>query len=159
MPDMLVKLYDIKSKPELDADLKSQGIFIKRVMALDKNRLLQFVKSEFQAGWANECDYAFSNHPISCFIAVKNKKVIGFACYDVTAKNFFGPVGVIKEYREQHIGTALTNHCLLSIKHDGYGYAIIGWAESAIPFYQKVFGAIVIENSFPGVYSQMISQE
>lgn len=144
---------------ELEADLKKQGVSIKRAFAPDKNKILEFVSTEFHYGWENECECAFSNHPVSCFIAVKDKKVIGFACYDVTAKNFFGPLGVAEEYRKLHVGTALTNQCMLSMKHDGYGYAIIGWAETAIPFYQKVFGATVIEDSFPGVYGQLISAE
>ena len=29
-----------------------------------------------------------------CFIATENGKLIGFACYDATAKGFFGPIGI-----------------------------------------------------------------
>jgi hypothetical protein len=37
--------------------------------------------------------------PISCFIAVYEKSIAGFACYDATCKDFFGPTGVKKEFK------------------------------------------------------------
>jgi integration host factor subunit alpha len=30
----------------------------------------------------------------SCFIAVRDDRVVGFACHDATFRNFFGPTGV-----------------------------------------------------------------
>ena len=157
--DMLVKLYDLEEQPELYAGLKEQGILVKRVMAADSDLVLQFVKSNWNDSWAHECAYALSNHPISCFIAVKDKKVIGFACYDASAKNFFGPTGVDEQYRNRKIGMALMLKCLFSMKSDGYGYAIIGWVDDAVEFYEKTVHASVIEHSFPGIYRSLIMIE
>lgn len=157
--DMLVKLYRLKEKPELCEKMKAQGVSIKRAMAADTGRVVQFVKNNFGDGWAHECAYAMTSHPISCFVAVRAKRVIGFACYDASAKNFFGPTGVIEDYRGLGVGEALLRACLTAMKNDGYGYAIIGWADDAMKFYEKTVGATAILDSFPGIYQSMIKQD
>jgi len=159
MPDMLVKLYDLEEQIGTVKELKSKGIYIKRVLAPDRHKVIAYVKETFDENWASECECAFSNQPVSCFIAVKDKKVIGFACYDVTAKNYFGPTGVLDNCRGNGIGKALLMQCLLAMKESGYGYAIIGGAEDAIGFYKKAVGAIVIEDSVPGIYRSLIEME
>lgn len=159
MPDMLVKLYNLNDEiPNLN-ELKNNGIQIKRALAPDKHKILAFIKDNFNEYWSSECDVAFSNTPISCFIATKNKTIIGFGCYDATAPNFFGPTGIKKEYRAQGIGKALLCKCLLSMKDDGYGYAIIGGVNEAIKFYQKTVNASIIEDSSPGIYRNLIGIE
>lgn len=156
MPDMLVKLYNIAENHTNITKLSDNGIEIKRALSPDKHLILDYIKNTFGDGWASECDVAFSNKPISCFIAVKDKKIIGFGCYDATAPNYFGPTGVSEAFRGLGIGQELLNKCLISMKNDGYGYAIIGWVEDAIAFYQSAVGATVIEGSEPGIYSRMI---
>jgi predicted GNAT family acetyltransferase len=154
--DMLVKLYDLPDVvPGID-ELKKQGISIKRAIAPDKHRIVQYVKETFSQGWASECDVSFSNHPVSCYIAVKDKKIVGFACYDATAKNFFGPTGVTSDYRGKGIGRALLLKCLLSMREQDYGYAIIGGVELPGEFYVKTANAVPIDNSFPGIYGRLI---
>lgn len=69
MPDMLVKLYEL---PPLDAALEAQsakGIVIRRALAPEKHHVLQWVTRHFSPAWASECDVAFSNAPLSCFVA------------------------------------------------------------------------------------------
>lgn len=156
MPDMLVKLYDLPPEiPGLER-LKQEGIEIKRAMPLDKHKVVAYVKETFYEGWASECDVTFSNKPVSCFIAVKEKQVIGFACYNATCLGFFGPTGVNESFRGLGIGTALLLHCLRSMWEEGYGYAVIGWVDDALEYYKKTVNATVIEDSFPGVYKQRI---
>lgn len=157
MPDMLVKLYNLKEDVSLYETLEKKGIFIKRVMPSDKNLLLNFIKQNFNDGWAGECERALAALPSTCYVAVKDKKILGFACYDATAKDFFGPTGVLESERGQKIGEALLKKSLYSMKEAGYAYAIIGWVEDALGFYQKTVGAIPIEDSFPGVYDNMVS--
>ena len=77
---------------------------------------------------------------------------MGFACYDATAKNF-GPTGVTSDYRGKGIGRALLLKCLLSMREQDYGYAIIG--ELPGEFY-KTANAVPIDNSFPGIYGRLI---
>ncbi|MFU0800406.1 MAG: GNAT family N-acetyltransferase [Xylanivirga thermophila] len=156
MSDMLVKLYDLPDNSENIKKLEEQGIYIKRALAPDKFKVVEYVRETFGDGWASECDVAFSNSPISCFIAVQDKKVIGFACYDATCKDFFGPTGIDENVRGKGIGKALLLACLHAMYEQGYAYAIIGGTGGAIPFYQKVAGATVIEDSVPGIYGRMI---
>lgn len=100
---------------------------------------------------------AFSNNPVSCYIAAREKKLIGFACYEVTAKDFFDPMAVLESERKKGIGQVLLLKCLESMQELGYAYAIIGWpAESAADFYRKCAGAILIDEKFSGVYQRMI---
>ena len=154
--DMLVKLYEVQDCPELTEKLKAEGIFIKKAMTPDLTKITSWVKETFGQGWADECTAAILTD--GCWIAVKDKKVIGFACYDATMKDFFGPTGVQENMRGHGVGKALLIRCLISMKERGYAYAIIG---SAGPkdFYRKAVGAIGIEGSIPGAYRNMVGAE
>lgn len=154
--DMLVKLYTVEEKPELREKLRKQGISVKRAMPADKARVVQFVKNNFGSVWAQECSYAFTAHPVSCFVAAREKRVVGFACYDATAKNFFGPTGVYEKYRGAGVGEALLRACLLAMKSDGYAYTVVGCVGDAAGFYEKTVGAAEIPDSYPGVYANTI---
>ena len=135
-------------------------IVFRRALSIDTRIILEFVRTQFfknGAGWVDECAATLCHHPIGCFIAIENKSVVGFACYDGTAKGMVGPVGVKEGYRKKGIAGVLLNLCFEAMKMDGYAYAVIGWVNS-VEFYEKVCGAIEIPNSFPGVYSRMISQ-
>lgn len=156
MPDMLVKLYDLKDESELYKNLKEEeGISIVRVLAPDRLKVLEFVKENFSEHWVGECETSLSSVPSRCYIAVKDKEILGFACYDVTAKGFFGPTGVRRDMRGKNLGRALLAKCMEAMSNDGYGYAIIGWT-SVTGFYEKCVGAKVIEDSEPGVYGSMV---
>lgn len=158
MSDMLVKLYDLpEAIPGLER-LTAAGVRVERAMASDKHAIVDYVRAQFSAGWASECDVAFSNRPTSCFIAVKDGTVVGFACYDVTAKGLFGPLGVTESFRGRGIGKALLLKCLLSMREEGYAYAIISWVDAA-EFYRRTVGAQMIADSFPGVYRRTIGSD
>ena len=96
--------------------------------------------------------------PGQCFIATEHGKILGFACYDSSAKGFFGPIGVLEEERGRQIGTRLLLKTLDAMKAAGYWYAIIGWVDDAAPFYQKTVNARFIEDASPenSVYSNMV---
>jgi len=159
MPDMLVKLYNLPEKQELLEQLQGHGVVIKRAMTGDKQQIVEFVGRHFTASWRDECECAFAQLPANCYIAVKDKQIIGFACHDVVVRNFFGPTGVLEEHRGLGIGKALLLECLYAMRGNGYGYAVIGWVEAAISFYERTVGATVIADSFPGVYGDMIGIE
>ena len=44
------------------------------------------------------------------------KKIVGFAGYDCTYKDFFAPTGDAPEYRDREIGRALIKHCLEAMR-------------------------------------------
>lgn len=162
MADMLVKLYDINYDTREDK-LKENSISIKKASIIDKDRILGFVRSAFpnEKDWPNECEYALFNNPVSCWIAVMDKEIIGFACYDATAKGFFGPTGVREDCRGLGAGRALALRSFYSMREAGYAYAIIGWtAGKAIGFYQKIANAVIIEDSPPekSAYHNLISK-
>ena len=160
--DMLVKLYAIDYS--FNKELLSEGITIKRACIIDKNAVLNFVKENFkdELAWIHECEYALFNNPISCYIAVQNKAIIGFSCYDSTAKGFFGPMGVKEGFRMKGVGLELLLRALFSMKESGYAYAVIGWpTKGAIKFYKKNVDAIEIEDSPPNksIYKNSLAQE
>lgn len=155
MKDMLVRLYDIKDDPEQEKKLNAEGIKIFRVLPPDIGKAVEFART-FGEGWANECLAGCTNHPASCFVAVKEKKIIGFACYDATAKDFFGPTGVLSSERGKGIGMVLLKKCLCAMAAEGYAYAIIGGVDAARVFYEKAVNAVTIEGSSPGLYATLI---
>ena len=95
MPDMLVKLYQLPDSTELYKKLEEQGIRVFRPMTPNRGKVNDFIREVFGEGWMYENETAFSRSPVSCFIAydTNDKKIVGFAAYDVTARGFFGPTG------------------------------------------------------------------
>lgn len=156
--DYLVKLYELPSSETAIKKAAEHGITIHRAMGLDRDKILDFVKRNFSAAWIGECSLALSSQPTTCYIAVQNKKVVGFACFDATAKGFFGPTGVLEECRGIGVGTALLYKTLEAMWEAGYGYAAIGWVTDALNFYKKTLDLLEIPESFPGVYRHMIDQ-
>ena len=150
--DMLVKLYNVKDDPALMEKLEGEGILLKKAMRTELTLVTSWVKEKFGQGWADECMAGVLQS--TCWIAVKDKEIIGFACYDTTVKGFFGPTGVSEEMRGKGIGKALLLRCMISLREAGYAYAIIGWVGPA-EFYSKVVGATPIEDSWPGTYHNM----
>ncbi|MEM1392880.1 MAG: GNAT family N-acetyltransferase [Cyanobacteria bacterium P01_D01_bin.116] len=157
MADMLVKLYTLPSaEAEIIAQDK-QNRAIRRAIAPEKTMILAWVEEQFNTRWMSECDVSFKNAPPSCWIAVEDQQIIGFACYECTCKNFFGPIGISEAARGKKVGKALLLACLNDMKVQGYGYAIIGGAsEGVADFYRKTVGATVIEDSSPGIYKGML---
>jgi GNAT superfamily N-acetyltransferase len=93
--------------------------------------------------------------PVSCFIAVQEGKIVGFACHDATWPNFFGSTGIEPKARKNGIGTALLLACLEDMRQRDFSYAIIGGVEPAA-YYAKVVGAVAIEGSEPGIYRGLL---
>ncbi len=157
MADMLVKLYNIANSYDIEEKLLKEGVKIKKALAPDRSRIIDFSKICTKEDYSDEVKAAFSNNPITCYIATKGKKIIGFACYEATAKNFFGPMAVLENERKKGIGKALLLKSLESMQELGYAYAIIGWpAKSAIDFYKKCADAVMIDEESSGVYKRMI---
>ena len=77
--------------------------------------------------------------------------LVGFACYEATCRDFFGPELVHPDRRGRGVGRALLLAALHAMRAEGYAYAIIGWA-SSIDFYRRAVGAVVIDGSEPGIY-------
>jgi ribosomal protein S18 acetylase RimI-like enzyme len=153
--DMLVKLYDLPDSRAVMERPTQAGVSIRRALVPEMHRVTAWVKDNFSDGWASETEVAFSRQPVSCFIAVKAGKIVGFACHDVTCRNFFGPTGVDPKVRKNGAGTALLLACLEDMKYQGFGYAIIGGVGPA-DYYAKAVGAVAIEGSDIGIYRGLL---
>ena len=77
MPDMLVKLYELKDNTQIYKDLEAKGVKIIRPMTPNKYKVHDFILKHFGEGWANETDTAFTRFPVSCFVAVDSEKAAG----------------------------------------------------------------------------------
>lgn len=167
MADLLVRLYALPPPvPEL-AEPGRGLIQIRRALAFERAQVTKFAREHGSEGWAGECEAAFARQPLACFVAVgplsvksiapgagpvdMSDPLVGFACYEATCRNFFGPELVHKEHRGRGVGRALLLAALHAMRAEGYAYAIIGWA-SSVDFYRKAVGATVIEGSEPGIY-------
>ena len=152
---MLVRLYDLPGSVAGVSALLEAGIEVRRALAPERHVVVSWVRQHFGEGWASECEVSFGRLPISCFRAQRGQEILGFACYDATAKAFFGPTGVLERERKRGIGTALLLLSLHAMAAEGYAYAIIGAAGPA-DFYAKAVGAVPIADSTPGIYANLL---
>ncbi len=149
MTDLLVKLYDLPPAPELETTV------VRRALAPERGIVKNWVKARFSPGWAQEVAVAFGSQPIRCLVAAHGDDLLGFACFNTTFQGFFGPIGVKEEARGGKIGEALTLQALQAMREEGFAYAVIG-ATKAEAYFQRIFGAIPIPNSWPGAYEGML---
>jgi len=117
-----------------------------------------FVAENFSQAWADEVSVGFARQPIAVFVAIKERKLIGFAAYECTRRGFFGPMGVVDNAKNNGVGKALLLAALAALKEMGYVYAIIG-AAGPVRFYQKTVNAIVIPDSEPGIYTDLLQNK
>ena len=152
---MLIKLYELEDDRQFLSKQQALGIGLRKPIGPEKHGLIDWVADHFSAGWASETDVALSNKPCTCFVAVKDANIIGFACYDATALGFFGPIGVEKSHRKKGTGKALMTACLQDMKLKGYGFATVGVVKDT-DYYKNAVGAIEIPDSSPGIYKTWV---
>ena len=151
MPDLLVNLLKL---PSLDR-LNDEGINIRRAQPFEITRVRDFIEQNFSVAWADEISVGFANKPVTVVIATRDSRVIGFAAYECTRRAFFGPTGVAASERGRGIGSALLIASLWGLRELGYVYGIIGGA-GPVEFYQAAVGAVVIPDSEPGIYVDLL---
>jgi hypothetical protein len=156
MPDMLVRLYDLPDPRPYEERMASRGFRVRRMTPLDRYDVRAFVRANFNDRWAAEAEAAFSHgHPVTGFVAVRGGEIVGFAVYEATWRNFFGPTGMREDLRAKTgAGAVMLIRCLEAMREMGYGYAIIGGVGPAV-FYERVCGASIIEGSDPGMYADL----
>ena len=154
MPDMLVKLYKLPEASGEVAALRADGVTCRRAESYERSALVEFVKHCFPA-WVDETLAGFAHVPPTVYIAIDHGAVVGFACYNATRLDYFGPTGVDEPQRGRGIGRVLLLQCLQALRDDGYAYAIIGGVGPAA-FYEKAVGATLIPDSDPGIYGGMV---
>lgn len=155
MIDMLVRLYDLPDSSELYQKVAAAGVTLRRARAFEKHTVAEFARTHFSPKWVSEVEVAMTRQPIACFIATRDKQILGFACYDTTMRGFFGPTGVNVEARGLGIGKALLMRSLEALRESGHAYGIIGGVGPR-EFYEKACGAIEIPGSDPGTYTDLL---
>ena len=155
MPDLLVNLLPLPPFQSFIDNLNHAGINIRRAQPFEITPVRQFIEKNFSVAWADEVSIGFANKPATVFIATRKSRVIGFAGYECTRKAFFGPTGVAESERGHGIGKALLIAALWGLRELGHVYGIIG-AAGPVEFYQKEVGAIVIPDSEPGIYIDLL---
>lgn len=156
--DLIVNLYEKDYLKETNIKLKNEEIQIKRILSPNADNLVKFVHEHFNESWASEVKAGvYKEHP-TCFIATHNKQIIGFACYDATAKGYFGPTGVNAEYRGNNVGQILLFKTLDAMKTAGYGYAIIGGVGENVEGFYKRHLTYVKYESKKDVYSRLVGR-
>lgn len=149
--DLLVKLYEL---PEVRNE-QAEGVTIRRAFVAEKHLVVEFVEKNFIRAWASECEVSFARMPPACFVAESDKQICGFACYDATARGFFGPIGTAENWRGRGIGAILLIRTLQDMRAQGYAYAIVGDV-SDTRFYKEIH-PIEISESTPGFYRGMLT--
>lgn len=155
MIDMLVRLYDLPDSRELYGKVEAQGVNLRRARAFEKHTVADFARTHFSPKWVSEIEVALSRQPVACFIATREKEILGFACYDTTMRGFFGPTGVAESARGTGVGKALLFKSLEALRELGHAYGIIGGVGPR-EFYAKACGAIEIPGSDPGIYVDIL---
>ena len=150
MPDLLVNLLTLAP---LERDIP--GVVIRRAQPFEITPVRHFIQQNFSTGWADEVSVGFANKPVSVLIATVDGQLVGFAAYECTRRAFFGPMGVLAQVKGRGIGRSLLLACMEGLKELGYVYGIIG-AAGPVEFYKKTVGAVVIENSEPGIYRDFL---
>lgn len=150
--DILVKLYGLPPCPAVP-----DGVVLRHPLPHERSTWRMWISQTFSEGWADEFDTAFRQQPASAWVMQRGAERLGFACYDVTARGFFGPTGVKQSEQGQGFGRILLLASMHALRELGYGYAIIGSA-GPVDFYLRTLPAMLIPDSHPGIYPQPVDK-
>jgi predicted N-acetyltransferase YhbS len=152
--DCLVNLYS-QRMAALAAQVETVEATIRVALPPELHIIQAWVRKNFSEYWVSEVTVAMSHQPPGCLVAVVDGQLVGFACYDATARGFFGPTGVAEDQRGRKIGLALFYRTLTAMKAQGYAYAIIGSA-GPVEFYVKAAGAMPIQADKEDIYQGLL---
>ncbi len=156
MVDMLVNLLKLPPLDSLVAEMEREGVRLRRAQAWEISPVRRFVEKQFtQEAWADEISVGYANKPVSIYLALHDRRIVGFGAYECTRRGFFGPTGVMADERGRGIGKALLVACLWGLREMGYVYGIIGGV-GPVEFYERAVGAVLIADSAPGIYTDML---
>ena len=130
MPDLLVPLYKLPPREQGAASVRAANVIIRRANPFEQTPVGDFIRTHFSVGWAEENAVTFARQPITNFLAIEDKKIVGFATFESTRKAFFGPTGVDPVHRGRGIGRALLIESLWGLHDLGYAYGLSGDSQS-----------------------------
>ena len=136
--DLSVSDFDTR---ESESALAGRGITIRRLKREDGPVLRPWVERNWGDNWATEACNSLKNDPVTTFVAVNDRDIVGFATYDVMLiPGSFGPTGVEDSMRGLGLGKILLFRCLQDMKEKGYRRCEIIWV-GPIAFYAHTAGA------------------
>jgi GNAT superfamily N-acetyltransferase len=153
--DMLVSLYKLPPWEPEQKRMEALGVKIQKAFPPDRYQVIDWVRRYSGPYAAGEAACSFKDKGTTMYLAVREGAIVGYACYDATAPDFFGPTRVLDSEQGKGIGKALLLACLHAMREEGYGYAIIGDA-GPTGFYEKCVGAVIIQGSTPGIYQDFL---
>lgn len=152
--DLLVNLYSRKLA-DLAKRAENVDATIRVALPPEQHIIKDWVRTHFSEYWVSEVSAAMAHQPPGCLIATVDGQLVGFACYDATARGFFGPTGVSEDQRGKGIGLALFHQALMAMKAQGYAYAIVGSA-GPVDFYVNAAGAMPIPSDQEDIYQGLL---
>lgn len=152
--DLLVNLYS-RRMAELARRVESVAATIRVALPPEMHIVQDWVRRTFSEYWVSEVSVAMSRQPPGCLVAIVDGELVGFACYDATARGFFGPTGVAESQRGKGVGAALLYHTLAAMQAQGYAYAVIGGV-GPVDFYAKAVGAVPIAADQEDIYQGLL---
>jgi predicted N-acetyltransferase YhbS len=138
--------------------MNAEGVVVRRAQPWELSQVREFVAENFKQSWADEITGGLVRQPVTVFVALREGRLVGFAAYECTRKDFFGPTGVAESERGRGVGRALLIASLWGLRELGYAYAVIGGVGPA-EFYERAVGARLIPDSSPGIYADPIRKE
>lgn len=152
--DLLVNLHS-RRMAELGERVNGVEASIRPALPPELQIVQDWVRRHFSQYWVSEVTVAISHQPPGCLVAIVAGELVGFACYDATARGFFGPTGVAESQRGKGVGQALLYHTLAAMKAHGYAYAVIGGV-GPVDFYARAVGAVPIEADREDIYQGLL---
>ncbi|MGZ5482852.1 MAG: GNAT family N-acetyltransferase [Pyrinomonadaceae bacterium] len=152
---MLVNLLNLPPLQRLLDEMTAADVNLRRAQPFELTPVRQFIEQTFSVAWADEVSVGFAHKPVTVYIATRDRRVIGFAGYECTRKAFFGPTGVAESERGRGVGKALLIAALWGLRELGYVYGVIG-GSGPIEFYKEAVGALLIPDSDPGIYIDLL---
>lgn len=149
---MLVNLLSLPPVDEAVEEMRAAGVVVRRAQPWELTPVREFVTCHFKQAWADEISGGLVRQPVTVFVALREGRLVGFAAYECTRRNFFGPTGVAEAERGRGVGRALLLAALGGLRELGYAYAVIGGVGPA-EFYARAVGARLIPDSSPGIYA------
>src|SRR5215216_5839450 len=104
---MLVNLLGLPPVDGALEELRAAGVVVRRARPWELTQVRGFVGDNFSRAWADEISVGLVRQPVTVFVALREGRLVGFAAYECTRKNFFGPTGVIEPERGRGLGRAL----------------------------------------------------
>lgn len=123
-----------------DEVLNGRDALVRRAEPADWPELETFVQARFDEVWRREARLALHRDRPTAFIAIRNGRIAGFACYGVYRPDWFGPLGVDQESRGEGLGEALLLRCLDDLAEAGVPVAQISWV-GPVRFYARTVDA------------------